>query len=878
MVKIHPGLTLFLLLCSLGLPAGAVPQYDSAGTSAAAQDASGIVWALPADSYNTDGTLNRWQAGGWAAQKIPGAAGFHPYALTRGGDGSVYAFWQKPNQGQNQILQCLVTVHRGIGSRILARFSGAVFRAWGFPRTPKIYAGNTGDVWVTSDQPMLWHIAPDGVVQTFPLKPEQYFGGKLPDQYQYGSSVLASLVDGAGRRWFWHETSDGWQPNGLRGVLIWDGTALNYHPALPGVPDEPFSVMTPRDAGHFWLATGSDHSHARQTDGALYRLDTQTLAAVPEPTPERRAFQVAQVFQANGDWYALEQPFGAAGRVLWRRHDGQWQVRQDQLEESGDYSQPGTRFPWLAEPSGVWLGVRGGAWWLPRGDKPPCWINWRRGLPALNVSGLFPLTDGNVLAVGDAQGAAEIPPTPQPIRPLPPGLVTGGMGAPKGIGPLCADPQRHLWGTHYLGPTASLDEWNGSRWRMHLMPKGSASLRGLYACDTRGRLWLATYMWHPPAQPQPVEGYTVYDPAHDTWTKYDTAQDALQAAAALPGMMFQPHRDLYNPPLFSGDGRVTYADNAAVYLYDGKAWRHWAGRDIIPGYPYSNQPGPPHFNSNGHLEVTLDNHVYEWTPADGWRQTGVMPPIKYEDPVPPGGPHGLFWGTPAIDDSGAKWFVWNDAVYKAWHGLWAKQDALSGPGSPFRYGYDMEDALRDPAGRIFFVSRPAGFSDLVVWTPPRVPSPIISVTPLSDDAVKMRFQTNLRGRHWFLWRFHGSAWNAPTAAAADTVTLTGLLRGDYRIEAQALDSSLQPSVPLAVAVFSIRVAPGVQIARWVSALLNGTDEAREAAVAGLIKQPAAALPALQEARPAASEEGRWWLDAAIQQITDQHQQAENAGN
>lgn len=40
----------------------------------------------------------------------------------------------------------------------------------------------------------------------------------------------------------------------------------------------------------------------------------------------------------------------------------------------------------------------------------------------------------------------------------------------------------------------------------------------------------------------------------------------------------------------------------------------------------------------------------------------------------------------------------------------------------------------------------------------------------------------------------------------------------------------------------------MQIARWVRALLSGTDDEREAAVAGRVKQPEAARAALGAAR------------------------------
>lgn len=867
---------IFLLLWGLGAPARALPPSDSPGMTAAAQDGAGTVWALPVD-YNSDGTLRRRQAGTWAAQTIPGAAGFQARLLTRGENGAVYVFWQTL-QGQPPLPRCLVTVHRGIVSRILARFSEAVVQDGGFPDVPTIYAGREGDVWLASKQALLWHISPDGSLATFPLKPEQYFGGTLPADYQ--PHTVASQVDGAGRRWFWQSGIGNWQQNGLRGVLIWDGKNLGYHPTLPGVPDRPFSAIAPLDENHVWLATAGRYFGPHPvTHGALYQVDTRTLSAVAETPPQSGAFQnIAQIFQANGDWYVVEPGQPGQTAALWRGRAGQWRKCLDKIDETNGYYQPDPRHPWLSEPSGVWLGVSSGAWWLPRSGQSPVWVNWRRGLAALNITGLFPLMDGSVLAVGPQGTTARMAATPQPIRPLPPGLVTGGMGAPEYPGPLLSDPQHHLWGTRtFYSGLCPLDEWDGKRWRTHLPPKSIAGINSLYACDTLGRLWLTTSTWNPPAQPHPIEGRAVYDPARDTWTSYATVPQALQAAASLPGMAFLPYRGTYRPPLFSGDGRVAYTDNAAIYFYNGQAWRHWEARDILPGYSYGSLSESPHFNHDGHLEVALAeggsrNHLWDWAPQTGWQRAGDQSPEKYEDPVPPHGPHGL-QATPVPDALGGKWFGWQDAVYTARHGLWVKQTELSGPNSPFRFGYAIEDVLQDPAGRLFFVTRPAGRYNLVVWSPPPVPGPTLSLLPMADDSVMVRVRAKMRGSHWFLWRLNGGAWSAPQTTGE--VTLSALPQGDYRMEVQALDSRLLPSTPI-VAVFSIRVAPATQIARWVRALLHGTNEEREAAVAGLIKQPGAALPALRAAGPTASEAGRWWLDAATQQIAEQSQAAPSA--
>ena len=862
---------LFLFLCGLALPTQALPSYGSPG-SVAAQDATGTVWTLPTNGGKY-GQIDHWQAGAWADKPVPGAEGLRLWALARGDDGAVYAFWQDPNPGQNQTPQCLVTVHRGVSSRVLARFSGVVAQDQGYYCVPTIFAGAAGDVWIAGSQPLLWHISADGAVKTFPLTPDQFSNGKLPNGPPPG---LASLVDGAGRRWFWQNPQYIINADTLRGFLIWDGKTLDYHPALPGLPEQPYSAAAPLDATHFWLAlTFFGHPDPSSPNSGLYRVDTRTLSAVPEMPPLHDAFdRILAVFQAGSETYVKTQDRRSLKLLFWRRRAGQWQPCLSGL----DGNNWGTLNPWLSEPSGLWLGVSGGAWWLPRDAKPPVLVNWRRGLAAQDVTGLFPLPDGRILASG-SQGTAPMPPTPQPLRPLPLGVTDGGISAPENLESLLAGSHGHLWGirSHYKADAPlALAEWDGTRWRLHVPPDSVASPYALYACDSLGRVWLNTSVWHPPAQPQPVQGYVVYDPARDTWTNYKAVPDALQAAAALPGMAFLgPFLSRGAPtylPAFSGDGRVTYADNSAgnargmkVILYDGASWRQWQTSDISPGDSYGDYGQIPHFRHDGPLEIVLNHQAWEWTPKDGWQRGTGSPPVSAGPMMPSGGPPGLS-GLPLFDSSGAGWFTWQNAVYTTRDGLWVKQPELSSFGSPFHQGVTMEDVLRDPAGRLFFVTRPGNHFDLIVWSPPPVPAPKLSVVPTSEDSVTARFGTKLAGTHWFLWRLNGGVWSAPTTK--DTLALTAMARGNYRLEVKALDRHLQTSAP-AADVFRIQVAPETQIARWVRALLSGTDNEREAAVAGLVKQPEAARAALQAARPGASESGRWWIDAALQQIEEQ---------
>jgi len=67
---------------------------------------------------------------------------------------------------------------------------------------------------------------------------------------------------------------------------------------------------------------------------------------------------------------------------------------------------------------------------------------------------------------------------------------------------------------------------------------------------------------------------------------------------------------------------------------------------------------------------------------------------------------------------------------------------------------------------------------------------------------------------------------------------------------------------------TIHVDPQAQIAALIEKLKDPNYTVRDAAVAGLLRQPALALPLLQSARETAGADQRWWIDSAIQQIQD----------
>lgn len=876
------GLLFCLLLFGFVGTASAQPWLN-----AAAQDGTGTVWALP-DSNNgydqsEDGVFYRWQAKKWVKQTIPEAAGFRAVVLAQGDDGSVYALWQKrgqgwyPGQAQAVPTPCLLTVHRGTRSRLQSLFTAALPVPGPFSGPLKLYAGK-GDAWIVGDKPMLLHVAPDGTVQNFSLTPDQVYGGKLPAGFP-PAPPFCSSADPLGRRWFWQASLNGWQEGSLRGFLIWDGRTLAYHPTLPGLPNQICSIVAPHGGRFLWVLQNANlYPPDPKSRGGLYKIDTRTLTAAPVALPPDASLPgrlpIERLLWIQGDLCVLEADYSHNRVSLWRRR-GTWQKEPDALardQSPSDSYGSGGRMPqpMLDTATGTWLGVSGaGLDWLPAGGKNVVPVNWRRGLAAGRVSTLFCLPDGRIMPFPFSGPGALLSRQPPLLWPPRPGVTLNTPGQPSDLGDMLADTHRRLWGfsTQSSGRQA-LEEWDGRQWHAHLLPKFGSSIQTgtLYACDTLGRIWITVQIW-PLGQGQPVDARFVYDPARDAWTQYKTVPEAVAAAAAQPGMAFLPYRNTFSLPVFSGRGQAAYADNQSVFLYDGAKWRQWKSRDIQPGYPYGNPPEKPRFDPEGHLQVTLADHLYGWTPEDGWQPQGFAPPAPPTPPLPPGGPPG--WaGQPVPDNAGGGWVAESGDVYLTRGGLWRRLAALSGRGSPFFDGRFLQSVLQDAQGRFFFETVSGSYLEYVVWSPPAalLPAPRIEVRPLSSDSVRLRFQAAPHGPREFQWRLNGGAWKTPPPGSP--VTLTGLRPGAYRVEAQAISPLLQASPTPSAARFVVQPPTAAQIARWVSALSAGPDAAREIAVVGLEKQPDAALPALKAAHPAASEIGKWWIDAAIQQIRD----------
>ena len=107
---------------------------------------------------------------------------------------------------------------------------------------------------------------------------------------------ISAVADGQGQVWFWSNMLE-ICPNqtSLDGVLIFDGEKFEHHPQITGTRQKKLSIIAPDDADHLWLAV---------TEDQLYKVDVNTLTAVPAPAPDSESFRyVQEIFPAHQDTY-----------------------------------------------------------------------------------------------------------------------------------------------------------------------------------------------------------------------------------------------------------------------------------------------------------------------------------------------------------------------------------------------------------------------------------------------------------------------------------------------------------------------------------------------------------------------------------------------
>jgi streptogramin lyase len=806
----------------------------------------GQVWGIGA-SMGT--SLYRWEGDKW--NPVAGVSGnTGTVALANGPDGAVYGLWTT-TEGRHT-----VTWHKGTVSKTLAQFTGDL------ANLPNIFVDPNRNIWITERGLHIYRITPQGKAECiYTIEYDHRYDSNQRGGRINFESVFAT-ADGQGRVWFWAGGLGGGVPS-LDGILIFDGKNFDLHTNFPGPPIKRYSAVEPDGVNHMWLAAPSDH---------LYRIDTQTFATEVPLEPAPNAFRsVQKIFQAGQTTYLVsinglmpvaersgEGRFGA----LWRLQEGQWKRVINGIDmRSPSLTDPPRSF--VVTPAGLWLGAYGtGPWFIPAGAGEPVHIDWRYGYSLEGSEELAALPDGKLLVVAENSGTLAF----QPADLLASFQSPANVQTLNPLRVFVADRQNHLWG-FLSGENKVISEWDGKTWTDHALPENFDPMRSeSFGVDSQDRIWLL-----PPCQGMAH----ILNPWPGNFETYPDVSAALQAQLPIRAS-FHIRGDHIIVPTFTPDGRIGYRDGCSqAHYFNGQTWQMWRPQDIDTSRRGSFD-GPPFFDRAGNFAINIAGRTWEFTQAEGWRNTtydkGLGTDQERQAPNSPLPPPGCEISNPesvARDRLGTYWLTSQGQLYRAVPGLCVPQFTPE-QRQPFRDSRTIRTALIDPQGNAFletwFRGHPNFGEYVIVNARPPLPQTKVRATVEAGGSVKLQFETQVKGRVSFTWKIDGEDWTPPTTSAE--TTLNWLANGKHTIVAAALDERLQIDPNPPVAEVTIHVDSQAQITALIEQLKDPEYSVRDAAVAGLLRQPALALPLLLSAREKAGADQRWWIDAAIQQIQD----------
>ena len=864
----------FMLVLWMPAPTWAEDHGTSVKITDALKDGTGTVWGIDGsghDLYALDANA-RWK------RATPSGMGpeMKPFCLgRRHTDGAVFCLWQTDDTN------CQCSVHQGNSSKVFEPF---YLSQQPTIRPTRLTGDSKGNMWVTRASPNIYRMTADGdaelvrTVLSAECLPNTVIGYGAYDPWE----PVSMSEDASCRLWFWTVHPNGTNTFGgvIRGTLLYDGPQF--------VRDDPFvrhdlleptlqyqkgiTLLAQKDAQHLWFGLNGD---------GLYTLDTTTNRSERVPGQPGDSYYTSLVAKsASGDWLFVM----GNGRTLWRlTADGKWNRLIDNLDMRYDSHGQQDRM-WANDERGDYIGSNGkGVWFIPRDGSAPRLLGWEQGFPLATPRRFVDLSGGRWLGVGaDGQTWVGSPATLTSEAAPPARKKIQTMTV---VTPFRTDARGHLWTTLTDRPT-KLCEWDGDRWIEHHLPDelGVAPSVVVFNLDVRGRPWLN--FWGENNQT------AIYDPASNYWQVFESFKKALEAQDGKHDaeLVIVPNMNCCDLSRFGPEGRICYMGGAfLVNYFDGHQWRSW-NEEQIKGRLQGSYGGPPFFNHAGRVSINIGKQTMEYADDGGWRVTDYEPGFAQWSQFV----MGANWTTTpdfklpfqpehmASDNQGAWWLLHDNTLYKACNGLCVPVFAPGEP-QPFADGRSLGCAFVDPKGHAFLrsdnnIDRNTNGQVVTLASPGPPPHttlaqesvPRESVTNAPSDRIIIRLTTNaglVEGKTRFSWRLDGGPWTALAVdGPASTMTLDGLPNGTHRFEARSFDTALQTDVMPVVLSFEVRVDPQAQIAGYIAQLSHPDYSRRNAAIAALARQPALALPALQQARSHADEDHRWWIDAALQKI------------
>jgi hypothetical protein len=803
----------------------------------AVQDGAGKVWALICETPNrifvTDGQ-------GWTGVDFPLQKGnVFPSRFDRRTDGTVLCLWDSESKEEH-----FLTEHTQTGAKLLATFSGAL--SWA-----RMLVDSKENVWLTGKGRDIFRVSPSGTVErVYSIQNDQYLEHTRPkNESLYSYNPVCALEDARGRIWFWSDTAAGaMNEASLSGVLIYEEGKFKHHTDFCDKPRSYISTIQNKDALHVWAAFLND---------GLYEVDLDKLHAERVAEWQRGDFGWVQgIFHVGDDDYVV-------ARKLWR-------LTADMPEaviekpDGRDASEYQHQRPWIKTERGLLMGTFGnGLWLIPQDASPAVQLDWRSGFPFTDAHRLFQFPDGRFFALALGQGVyvGDL----KSARKEEPGAKVEILKPYRGF---VQDQRGHVWGILNSNDRL-LNEWDGEKWKP--IPKSSALLHSsnnTLAIDQRQRIWLL----------QQEQQVGIYDPAKNQTETFATEALAFQAQVSEGRDFHLYGGHLFNQPSISRDGRIAYRTTWTKFHYfDGKTWRNWETRDI-KGNTNNSMDTIPWFDSSGRLCIRMHGEVWEFTDTEEWQKTSKehdeAPPEPFANRPPAvETPPGCITQKPdsiIMDRQNTCWLTWQRRLYKAIPDVCVPvfgEDEVN----PFLDGRWLTEALNDSRGNAFLRTRNKSSGDEFVFIPAQSPpDTALGLKRTSEDSVALTASSTAHGKGWFVWKIDNGEWSRATTNSQ--MTLQSLPNGVHVVQTAAIDGKLQRDTTPAKIEFETKVDPARQIASLLAELGEKDSVTREAAVAALVSRGSDALPALKAARENASDNQRWWIDAAMQEI----ERAENA--
>jgi hypothetical protein len=811
--------------------AAAMPDPPPPYFEDAAQDTEGMIWAYSRAEYNH---IYRFDGTAWSEIPAPFPAKVNamPAYVVRMKDGAVACVWVCGEQ------QIAVTRHLGQNSTLLGIGPGKVSYS-GLSVEP--LADSQNRLWVTGESSFISRTdGKDKVELVHQIQPDEWRDARLTRQ---GYNRIHAIEDGHGRVWVWSDpAADNYAS--LRGVLLFTGDKCERRDILPAQTKGPgVLAIALADATHLWVSVADD---------GVYKLDIDTFALERTPDPVPKAVCcVHELHMVGDDLYAVED-LPDDRNSLWRYRDGKWENVLPQLD-----------FHAFSRNARVWLPVKegllvttngGGPWFLPD-DGKPAQFTWQTGFTLEDFHGLAQLADGTFFGLGLSgeifHGPLDLPPKAKAqLRFTEFDEDRGSVGAANG----------HFW-TVDLAKPPKLRDWDGTAWSDHPLPEDVQPSDNRLLEDQLGRIWSISDV---PA---------FFEPHPGDWHVFPSMRDAMLFTLKQP-VTFTDDVWFHAPVYSANHRRLAYRDMGswAVEYYDGSAWHRYKREDLPAKSGDDFTLGPPWFDDKGRLHVNVRDHVslvrddsgtwskIPWVshyPDDVWSENGnaiKRPPLP--EGIPITSPDAM-----VADNAGACWMISQGTLYRAIAGV-CVPIFQPGEDNPFRSIHDLRAAFVDAHGNVFL--QVAAYTLHWIMIRPHGPSPATQVTleQKTADSYIAHFDAHTTAPVKFRWQLDDGE---KGISDTPTVLLYHLPNGPHVLQVVGMDDELNMDPKPVEVKFTVNVDAVQQVAQLVAQLSDPDYDQRKAAVQALAQQPVIALPALQKALDAASDDQKWWITAAIQE-------------